>query len=334
MTDIVTIGQGYSLQQRNKLKGMAQEHIIRKSLDLKFMDKALQQILRDEIKSKGIYYLWVKKDFTLKGVKFFKNSIISDSEVKSLAGRHSFVEVITSSEVKKKKPHRVCNQCNLHQYNYWGKDEDNNKKNDGYYIDNKGQLRSFTNICNRRVKDKVNGEEVTFRCCGKFETKYKILIEIEKFYLEEVTQLINLNKRIDSIYFKNNKLYLLESKNKEVSGFGYRDIYSTVPYVEILRNCSKKYKIDSLEFIFNGYKDDNLYSIQSKFEFEYSIDIIFKPVKDVINYEKLKGFCITPEYNKIKKSYDFYYSYKPLNSTLTAYFTIHISKRRIRGIDG
>jgi len=331
MTDIVTIGQGYSLQQRNKLKGMAQEHIIRKSLDLKFMDKSLQQILRDEIKSKGIYYLWAKKDFTLEGVKFFKHSIISDRDIKSLAGHHSFVEVITSSVVKKKKPHRVCNRCNLHQYNYWGKDEDNNKKNDGYYIDNKGQSRRFTNNC-KKVR-KVT-KDITFTCGGKFETKYKILLETEIFELEEVTQLINLNKRIDSIYFKNNKLYLLESKNKEVSGFGYSDIYSTVPYVEILRRCSKKYKIDSLEFIFNGYIDDNLSSIQSKFEFEYSIDIIFKPVKDVINYEKLKGFCITPEYNKIKKSYDFYYSYKPLNSTLIAYFTIHICKRRIRGIDG
>mgnify|MGYP003114074189 CR=1 FL=1 len=277
------------MNRRNKLKGIAQEKIMKDILGLNFNDKSIQEYLKNEIKIKNLNYYKVKKNFEYNYKKYNKYDVISEKEYQLIDK-----EIIIEEDYNKPNKHRECSNCGMKQYNYY--DENGKKDKTGYY--GKNGFKKFTSKC--------------FNCKkAYFQTTYKLTKKHININKEDIINKLNLNKRIDGIYYKNNKLILLESKNKEISGFSYADIIKTVPYIHILSLAKNKLKeINKVDFIYNGEINDNLEKITNFFEGKYDIKINYIKVTDIIDYNKLNGHCLSVYYKNNK--YEYKYTYEPI----------------------
>lgn len=315
--DVVTLGIANQLQRRNKLKGICQEKIVTDSLDLDFNDRSIQEYLKDEIKNRNLKFYKVKRNFEcvhlneynqtvrvstlyneelrrdirLTNALNYEDNFITQREINYIKNYNCNLRIV--DKIKKiKDKHRYCENCSKIQRNFYDDDGNENKH---FYMN--GKQYTFHKSC--------------WDCGGKYKDRKITQTTWKNISIDDAFSELNLLKRIDSLFIQDNKLYLIESKNKEISGFSYSDIFTTLIYVDIL-NISKKYKVHELNFIYNGKITEKLETITNSLESKYNIKINYVGVGNIINYNKIKGHCLSVyKKNNNKNKYDYKYTYEP-----------------------
>jgi len=102
---------------------------------------------------------------------------------------------------------------------------------------------------------------------------------VKEGYLNQVK---NLSKRADFFSFSDNIFYIYESKNKELSGLNFKDLYTSLFYPLVLKRCG--YDVKELKLIFNGFWTDDLeFQIQNGFAKKFDFKVKFYPIKQYLN---------------------------------------------------
>lgn len=226
INDIITIGcNNYSvdgvLQRRNKLKGVAQEKLLGRTIDIKndVSIETLRKMFEENINKLYI----VETDIIINNHLYERKSdyIVYDKLPK-------IIEAKTKKKIKDKTI-KVCSNC--------------------------GQTISAFNQFSRRCYHCMNGNfrfpEEKINCelpIHPSDLKDRVLETlVRKGYIKQCTF---LNKRLDFFRFHNGIFDIFESKNKEHTSLTYSDYFKSLRYPIMVEQCG--YTVKQLTIIYNG----------------------------------------------------------------------------------
>lgn len=230
LLDIKTHGTGH-LQRDNRLKGVAQQKLICKAIDTSKDDlsiKTIRKIIKDNFHR--LYILEVPFKLVSKNKEriyeykkeFYRDvDFILDDEI---------VVVYAKERIISKK-WKQCSNCKKY-YPAKKLEEDHLRK--CWY-------------CRKGYFNYVVNKFDTWKLLFSGNSKQIIPFLIKNNYLRKT----KLNKRVDFFRYNNGIFDIIESKNKEVSGFSMCDIRNTLKYPMILKLCG--YDVKLLRFIYNGH---------------------------------------------------------------------------------
>ena len=269
-TDIITIGCEH-LQRRNKLKGIAMQKLILETIKNRKEDISLKQILKLVSEKLPEYYI-IESPFKIQDKVFnIKHEFVHYLEFPEQ------IEIYINEKIQDKK-WKQCSECR--QFILADKQKTKKcrkcrkgffrfvtKKYENWTFDFKG---SRTDVLNKLVNDG---------------------------YLKQVDK---LSKRADFFYYSDNIFYIYESKNKELSGLNFKDLYTSLFYPLVLKRCG--YDVQELKLIFNGFWTDELeIQIQKGFAEKFDFKVKFYPIKKYLNDNGIKVKRI--DIKKVDKKY-------------------------------
>ena len=161
---------------------------------------------------------------------------------------------------------------------------------------------------------KSNGTEIkyfknTILSQDEFD-KYLFNFISYKVFEEYIIKMDFSSKRVDLIYQIEDKVYLIECKNKEKTYFGSKDVYTTMIYPKILYKSG--IYIKELDFIYNGKIRNISQDLIETFNRYGKTHINFKDAEIFLRSiykNKLKGCfynCDTHKYKLILSEFEHY----------------------------
>lgn len=243
VNDIVTVGcDKYSidgvLQRRNKLKGVAQQKLLLKTVDSKddISINTLRKIFQDNISKLYV----VEASVIINSLMYERKSdYIRYDKLPDI------IEAKTRSIIKD-RTYKICSNCGqkISALNQWSR-----------------RCRRCQGGNFRFPEEKLNYDRVIH----PFDAKDRVLADlIKQGYIKQCTF---LNKRMDFFRFHDGYFDIYESKNKEKSSLTYSDYFNTLKYPIMVEQCG--YDVKKLTIIYNGslalkllewYKKDSGYT--------------------------------------------------------------------------
>jgi RNA polymerase-binding transcription factor DksA len=224
--DIITVGcDNYSidgvLQRRNKLKGVAQQKLLLKTVSTKddISINTLRKIFQDN--SSKLYV--VEASVIINNLIYKRKSdYIRYDKLPDI------IEAKTRTVIKD-RTYKICSNCGqkISAFNQWSR-----------------RCRRCQNGNFRFPEEKINYDKVIH----PFDIKDRVLEKlIKKGYIKQCSF---LNKRMDFFRFHDGYFDIFESKNKEKSGLTYSDYFNTLKYPIMMEQSG--YNVKKLTIIYNG----------------------------------------------------------------------------------
>ena len=262
------------IQCTNKLKGVAMQKLILRSIPNQREDISIQKILETVEKGRNKYFI-VEIPFKCND-KFFgyQKEFIKDSELGEncvLSGR----EVIMDTKWK------VCNYCQQYIPSVRQKTRKCRTCGKGFFRFKTQKLESWRAIY-----------------AGGKEQSTNFLLENK--YLSEVK---HLKKRIDFFIYYQGVFFILESKNKEITGLNFNDFSRALVYPICMRECG--YVVNELRIVFNGSFSGELRSlVQVGFADKWGFKVIFERIEDFLLRNNIRCEEVSVLWNGLSYDYE------------------------------